>query len=190
MQKTGKYNLKDRTIVADFLANREEKDFRRLYRRYSPQLNQLIVRLAGSANGDAQDIIQTTWIRAIEKLPGFQWRSSLKTWLTGIAINCCREHNRKNRRVRFSEFSEYSEHHQTRKLNHTVPLMDIEKAIKILPDGYREILILHDIEGYTHREIAEFLEIEIGTSKSQLFRARNFIRKTLSGTDGDGNEPE
>ncbi|MFC1852676.1 RNA polymerase sigma factor [candidate division CSSED10-310 bacterium] len=180
-------NCSERELVAKFLSWRKEEDFRELYRRFAPKLNQLIIRLLGSMNGDLQDVIQTTWFRAIQNLAAFRWESNLQTWLTGIAINCSREYQRKCRKTTNSEWVENMDRSTVPRINLAVNRIDLEKAITSLPDGYREVLILHDIEGYTHDEIARFLGIESGTSKSQLSRARKVIRFKFSERDGEKN---
>ena len=167
-------------MVSHFLREREEGAFRELYRRHAPSLNQMIVRLVGGSNGDAEDVIQSTWVRAIEGLARFRWESDLRTWLTGIAINCSREQLRRRKRDQGSEWVEKLELADPPRINRQISRIDLERAIDKLPDGYREVLILHDVEGYTHDEIAGLLGIESGTSKSQLSRARKAMRAKLA----------
>jgi RNA polymerase sigma-70 factor (ECF subfamily) len=180
--------MRDRQLVSNFLLHREESSFRELYRKHAPSLNQMIVRFVGGFNGDAEDVIQTTWIRAIEHMADFRWESSLRTWLTGIALNCAREHLRKRKRVQKLDFIDKMDHTEVPRVNHEINRIDLERAIAVLPDGYREVLILHDIEGYTHEEIGGLMGIEPGTSKSQLSRARKAVRMILTATDGYGDE--
>ncbi len=182
----------DHELVIHFLTNREEKAFRELYRRHGPKLHQLVVRLVGSENGDADDVIQATWTRVVERLPGFRWESSLRTWLTGIALNCTREHRRKAGRRDAPGFDgdaldAIPGKEGPNRVNRAIERIDLERAIASLPAGYRDVLVLHDVEGYTHREIGGFLGIESGTSKSQLARARNAMRMRLNGHGANGN---
>jgi len=179
---------RDQEIVAEFLCTREERAFRELYRRHAPSLNQLLVHLVGALDGEVEDVIQATWIRAIEHLSDFRWESTLRTWLTGIAINCSREFLRKRKRVQSREMVENVEGSQPARMNQRINLIDLERVIGNLPDGYREVLILHDVEGYTHGEISGFLGIEEGTSKSQLSRARKAVRIMLTSMDGYQHE--
>lgn len=134
----------------------------------------MALRLCDSGT-DANDAIQDTWIRACAVLSRFEWKSSLKTWLTGILINCIREQSRKNR-------------HREEQLPDDLPenidvtpgeQLNLEQAIARLPVGYRQVLLLHDLEGYTHDEIGALLDISAGTSKSQLHYARRAIRTLL-----------
>lgn len=161
----------DHNLVGDFLADRDERVFRELYRRHTPALYLFAVRLLGGEQ-DAADVVQEVWIRAVESLGRFRWESSLRTWLFGITANCCREVVRK--RERFTE--QVVDGRETP----FTSTRDLEVLIQRLPDGAREVLVMHDVEGYTHEEIGGLLGIAVGTSKHQLFRARTKLREWLS----------
>jgi RNA polymerase sigma-70 factor (ECF subfamily) len=133
----------------------------------------LALRLVGGSEAEAHDAIQDTWIRACRTLSAFEWRSSLRTWLTGILINRVREMNREFQRRNEQELIEECTRPTTARAGERI---DLERAIARLPVGYRHVLILHDIEGYTHEEVSAQLEISVGTSKSQLFHARRALR--------------
>ena len=124
-----------------------------------------------------------TWLVAVQGLAGFRWESSLKTWLAGIAVNACREIRRRRARDSALIRSEQREEASSLPIQDAAK-MDLERAVASLPEGYREVLVLHDIEGYTHEEIAALLGIDRGTSKSQLSRARRELRARLSGLSG------
>lgn len=173
----------DRKLVTEFLRSRDDKAFRALYRRHAPALNQFVLRVVGGSGVDAEDAVQVTWVRAIERMNSFRWESSLRCWLTGIALNCCRELLRK-RKGRDTEVREISGTVESARPSEGIGRLDLEKAIADLPNGYREILILHDIQGYTHVEIGSILGIESGTSKSQLARARKAVRAKLAAPGG------
>src|SRR5213594_854530 len=81
----------DRELVAAFLSLSDEASFRSLYRAHTPGLYRLALRVLGGRGPDAEEVVQATWIRAVEGLRFFRWQSSLRTWLAGIALNCCRE---------------------------------------------------------------------------------------------------
>src|SRR5688500_7492891 len=87
-------NEEDRVLVERFTRTKDEATFRELYRRHTPALYLLALRLVGGSEADAQDAIQEIWIRTCRLLPTFEWRSSLRTWLAGILINRVREMNR------------------------------------------------------------------------------------------------
>ena len=131
--------------------------------------------MVGSAES-AAEIIQDTWIRAAQRLASFRWESRLQTWLVAIVINRCRE---ELRRIR-PPVSDAAREIETGKSSPPLSArIDLERALQRLPEGFREILLLHDVEGYTHEEIAQALEIEPSTSRSQLSRARAAMREWL-----------
>jgi RNA polymerase sigma factor (sigma-70 family) len=167
--------VKDRALAEQFLRNRDEVAFLALYRLHTPALYRIAYRMLPDAQR-AAEIVQDTWIRATEKLRSFRWESSLATWLAGIVINRSREE------IRRRNAEPQSSHDLAEPLVAGSPVperLDLERAIAKLADGYREVLLLHDVEGYTHEEIAQALEIEPATSRSQLARARSAMRDWL-----------
>jgi RNA polymerase sigma-70 factor (ECF subfamily) len=115
-------------------------------------------------------------------LSSFGWRSSLSSWLGGIAINSARELWRETR-TRGETALDHGLDESTAAAPRAVgpeERLDLERAIERLPAGYREVFVLHDVEGYTHDEIGGLLGIEAGTSKSQLSRARQRLRAALA----------
>lgn len=136
-----------------------------------------------SARGDeeeAREIVQETWVRAVEGLEGFRWESSLRTWLVSVALNVGRERARRAGR----ETPVGDVEMPTGVGRSTVEPIDLGRAIDALPDGYREVLVLHDLEGFTHEEIGGLLGVAAGTSKSQLHRARARVRARLAAAEG------
>jgi len=164
--------------VARFLRDRDEESFRTLYRAHTPALFRIAWRLSGRHEEDAEEIVQETWIRAARTFGRFGWRSSLRTWLTSIAINVSRENRRSGRALR-EGLPEPAAPPEAPDLR-----ADLERALADLPEGYREVLVLHAIEGFTHREIACILGIDEGTSKSQLFHARRAMRLLIDTSGG------
>jgi RNA polymerase sigma-70 factor (ECF subfamily) len=169
-------NDDDRELVAEFLATRSEQAFRRLYRRHASAVYALLLKLTAGDSARAEDCLQDAWLRAIAGLERFAWRSSLRTWIRGIAINCWREGWRERAPLRLVEDIEPEVPAAVSPLD----VIALERAIARLPDGYRAVLVLHDVEGFTHEEIAEALGIVPGTSKSQLARARAVVRRSLA----------
>jgi RNA polymerase sigma-70 factor (ECF subfamily) len=165
---------RDRSEVAELLKSRDDAVFRSLYARHTPALYALALRLLGDRRQEAEDVIQETWIRAVGGLRRFAWQSSLRTWLCSIVVNCCREAWRQAREQLVVE-----EVHLGSEMHDIAGRIDVTTALARLPTGYRAVLVLHDIMGLTHEEIAERLEIEAGTSKSQLSRARRAMRRAL-----------
>lgn len=181
----------DDALVASFLARRDDPTFRQLYRRHAGALYSLAYRLVGSRRDEADEIFQIAWIRAVERLDRFRGESSLRSWLSGFVVNCARERQRRLGRLvevedeELEEFESAEESDGSAVRSYGAPLRErLERAIDGLPVGYREVLVLHDIEGYTHPEIGRLLGIESGTSKSQLFRARRALRAALEPSSG------
>ena len=173
--------LHDRELAERFIARRDEEAFRQLFRRHSPRLFAMALRLTGGRRADAEDLVQDTWLRAARRLPNFEWRAALSTWLCAIAINCARERQRR-REVNAAGDAAAAERVAAAATS-PVTSIDLERAIASLADGYREVLELYDIEGFTHAEIAESRGVAVSTSKSQLSRARALIRAKLKGKD-------
>ena len=176
MESRNLFGNADQRLVKKFLRNGDERSFRELYRCHTPSLYPLALRLVGGSETDAQDAIQDTWIRACKNLERFEWKSSLRTWLTGILINCVRESNRERQRRNEEELTD---DYSTTSPAQPLTTIGLEQVIARLPTGYRHVLTLHDIEGYTHEEIGVLLEITTGTSKSQLNHARKALRSML-----------
>lgn len=168
----------DRQLAEALLRAGDERAFRELYRRNTPRLYRLLLRLLGGDIRDAEDATQETWIRAVEALERFRWESAFSTWLTGIAIHVGRDALRRRSRGREDLWGEDYD-----PPGPVVPLgerIDLERAIALLPDGYRAVFVLHDVEGMPHERIADQLDLAIGTSKSQLHRARRALRALLT----------
>jgi RNA polymerase sigma-70 factor (ECF subfamily) len=168
-------HIEDKILVKGFLLSGSELLFRKLYRKHTLAVYRLAIQLTNKDIQGTEDIIQEAWIRAVQKLPGFNWNSSFKTWLSGIVINCCREYLRSNKTATVS-FVDIEELYYKPKNDK----IDLRNALAMLPLGYREVLLLHDMEGYKHDEIGQLLDISAGTSKSQLFHARKSIQKLLN----------
>jgi RNA polymerase sigma-70 factor (ECF subfamily) len=168
-------SVDERALAEKFSRHGDESAFRALYRRHTPLLYRVAYRMASNADR-AADIVQDTWLRAAQGLPSFRWQSSLATWLVGIVVNRCREEIRRTN----NEASVQDELPEPLARS-CAPWqrLHLERAVAQLPEGYREVLLLHDVEGYTHEEIAQALEMEVSTSRSQLTRARAAMRASL-----------
>jgi RNA polymerase sigma-70 factor (ECF subfamily) len=167
----------DRAIVEQFLRTRDEESFRTLYRRHTPALFALALRLLAHRTAEAEDVVQEMWIRGVQRLAGFRWDASLRTWLASIAVNCCRERLRAGWR-----WVQEDERLVPDRADAEPPVdltLDVDRALERLPAGCRSVFVLHDIEGRTHEEIGGLLDIAAGTSKSQLFHARRQLRALL-----------
>jgi RNA polymerase sigma-70 factor (ECF subfamily) len=173
--------IEDQALAERVLAAGDESAFRELYRRHTPRLYQFVLRVMGGDELEAEDVVQDTWIRAARNLGGFRWESRFETWLTGIGLNLCR--NRLRRSGRWEDLDEGMRGSTRTALSEEK--IDLERAIALLPAGCRTVMILHDVEGFRHTEIAERLGVTEGTSKSQLWSARRRLRRML---EPDRNE--
>ncbi len=165
---------------------------RALYERYAPRVYAVVRRIAGD-DDVAQDYAQEAWIRAIRALPTFRGDARFSTWLHRIAVNSALQALRKSdTRVKRREPMPPPETLAAPMVSGDSLLRRrLESAMLNLPEGMRQVLILHDIEGYTHDEIGDMLGVTPGTSKSQLFKARVKMRALLEGlneSSGDGVE--
>ena len=168
--------MDERHLVTAFLGG-DEAAFRSLYDAHAPALYAFLRRLLGRWNAEANDALQDVWLRAARDLPRFRFRSTFRTWLFGIAVNRVREILRMTPNAE-EEFTE-----SEARFENAAPeqRMDLERAVSLLPPRYREVLVLHDIYEHTHAEIASMLDVDEGTSKSNLSRARALMRKAIGG---------
>ncbi len=154
--------------------------FERLYRGTVARVFGLARRMAGE--DVAEDLTQEVFIRAWEKLATFQGRARFGTWIHRLAVNhILGRRTQMARRSRFDGVLPDSDF----LAGHQAPpglAMDLERAIGTLPEGARQVFVLYDVEGYSHQEIAGAMSISVGTSKSQLHRARMMLRTVLGGT--------
>lgn len=164
-----------------------------LYKRYAPKLYSYLLHLTGNREL-AKDILQETFYKAFISIKKFRQEASLNTWLRRIALNLFIDYCRAQKRF-ITELTashpgadeppeeELLQENLPEKvwdqIELTIQAEDIKHAIQQLPVGARTILLMH-LEGYKHEEIAQKLGITVGTVKSQLFRARTLVRKTLT----------
>jgi RNA polymerase sigma-70 factor (ECF subfamily) len=154
---------------------------RALYDGHVDRVYRLAFRLAGD-DEMARDFTQETFIRAFDRLAGFRRESAFSTWLYAIAMSVTLNGLRSVKRLRTREVTLDA----AETLGSGRPPVDpdlkerLYRAIDSLPQGYRSVFVMHDVEGFTHEEIGEALGIQIGTSKAQLFRARAKLREALA----------
>jgi len=178
MQPEWTVTASDPDLVAALRRQGEECAFRELYRRHTPRLYRLALRLLGGDAHAAEDAVQETWMRAVRGLDRFRGEAALSTWLHSIGIHVAQDALRRRRRSREDLWEETFDPPAP-----ALPIgdrIDLERAIALLPDGYRLALVLHDVEGMTHEDIAAQNGVSVGTSKSQLHRARRALRVLLA----------
>jgi RNA polymerase sigma-70 factor (ECF subfamily) len=180
----------DEELVAR--ARRGDVDaFEQLYRLHAGRVYALCLRLAADA-GVARELTQDTFVRAWEALPRFRADASLTTWLHRIAVNAMLERRRGDRRrsarvsLAADEDDGNGEGEGELMVGGVAPApdvataIDLERAIGALPPGVRRAFVLHDVEGYTHEEIATMTGLAAGTLRAQLHRARQLLMRALS----------
>jgi len=152
---------------------------RELYQKYGPRVHAVVRRLAGE-DALAEDWAQEAWVRAFRALPNFRGESRFSTWLYRIAVNSAL-HGRRWRERRVSREAPLPEgpFEPGGRSDPVALRLSLQRALDALPDGMRQIIVLHDVEGFTHDEIGAQLGIAAGTSKSQLFKARGRMRELL-----------
>lgn len=147
-----------------------------LYRKFASRLYGTSLRYAGGKD-DAQEILQDAFIKIFKNLKNYLGTGSLEGWMKRIVIRTAIEHLRKkHRNIQFEamqepELSDWTYSYAFEQMNAD----EIMKAMEQMPTGYRMVLNMYAIEGYSHKEIAEELKINEGTSKSQLARARKYL---------------
>lgn len=185
-------NRESREIEAQLIRRACEGDgraVRALYDRYSPRVYAVVRRIAGD-DDTAQDYAQEAWIRAIRALPTFRGEARFSTWLHRIAVNAALQAVRKSKARKYREVPVPDVIPVAPNVGDVLLERKLEEALEQLPDGMRKVLILHDVEGYTHEEIGTALGVTAGTSKSQLFKARAKMRRMLRGFEPSGKEVE
>ena len=151
--------------------------FEQLYERHVNRVYALCLRMV-SEQRRAEELTQDTFVKVWEALPSFRFQSGFGTWLHRIAVNTVLADLRSEKR-RAQKADHLAAFQSEAKQAMPETSMDLEAAIASLPEGAKEVLILHDIEGFRYREIAELAGMAEGTVKSQLHRARKLVREAL-----------
>jgi RNA polymerase sigma-70 factor (ECF subfamily) len=173
-------SLIERVLAGEASAERE------LYDAHVDRVFRLAYRLAGDMDL-AQDFVQETFIKVYSRLATFRGESALSTWITSIALSVGLNGLRKVKRFRQREAALEEGITVTEGRRRTEPDLKarMRDAIDKLPEGYRTVFVMHDMEGYTHEEIGSALGVQSGTSKAQLFRARAKLREALADFAGE-----
>ena len=170
--------------LAQAAADGDMQSFEQLYERHHRRVYSLCLRMTTNA-AEAEDLAQEVFIQLFRKIGSFRGESAFTTWLHRLTVNQVLMHFRK-RGVRMEQTTDDGETpiqivKGTADPNH-MPVVDriaLGNAIKQLPPGYRTVFVLHDVEGHEHEEIAKMIGVSVGTSKSQLHKARMKLRGLL-----------
>ena len=171
----------------------DEVAFERLYRLHSPRVYALCLRMVKDA-AEAEDLTQEAFLRLFRKIATFRGESAFSTWLHRLSVNVVLMGLRKKtlRATSLEEMTEPNAEAVGRRkeicgpdllVTGLIDRLNLRRAIERLPDGYKIMFVLHDIEGYGHGEIARMLGCSIGNTKSQLHKARMRLRKLLQETE-------
>src|SRR3990172_3145157 len=148
-------------------AEGDARAIRTLYDRYAPRVFAVVRRIAGD-DETAQDYAQEAWIRAVRALPTFRGDARFSTWLHRIAVNSALQALRRSETRRRREAPFPAEVPVGPRGGDTLLQRRLEQALDVLPDGMRQVLILHDVEGYTHEEIGDGPGVAPGTAEAHL----------------------
>lgn len=157
--------------------------FEWLYRQHVGRVHGVIVRLVGGQGARADDLTQETFVRAWQALPAFRLESAVSTWLHRLAVNTAlMELRRRRSRPQDAGDAALALIGSPDSAGHSTALaLDLGRAVAGLPPRARAVLVLYDIEGWKHEEIAAELGMAVGSSKAQLHRARRLLRERLGG---------
>jgi RNA polymerase sigma-70 factor (ECF subfamily) len=177
----------DEAVDVALAASGNGHAFERLYRSHVARVHSLARRMTGPEHAD--ELTQDVFVRAWEKLGTFRGEAAFGTWLHRLAVNLIL-----SRRSRLGvERSRIDGADETLALQPAAAarpelMIDFESAIGRLPEGARQVFVLHDVEGYRHDEIGELMGIAVGTSKAQLHRARMLLRSHLEPQAQEGRQ--
>jgi RNA polymerase sigma-70 factor, ECF subfamily len=175
--------LISRALEGDSMAERQ------LFDRHVDRVYQLCLRLSGDADL-AQDFCQETFVKAFSRLDAFEGRAQFSTWLHRVAVNTSLNGMRRVQRTRAHETvtEEWAELAPAPANSDSALRRCLHRAIDELSEGMRAVFVMHEVEGYSHQEIAEALELEVGTSKARLSRARAQLREILRPLTNEGSQ--
>ena len=172
--------MNDDQLTVQRAIHGDERALRSLWTRYSPFVDAVVRRMVHDPD-QAADVAQEVWIQIFKALPAWRGESAFSTWAHRIAVNRTLNALRRTKRLAAIESPIEEDSAAVEQDSERAMLaQSIEQAARMLSPGARTVFLLHDVEGYTHEEIAESLGITSGGSKSQLFKARAKLRKLLA----------
>jgi RNA polymerase sigma-70 factor (ECF subfamily) len=169
--------------------------FERIYQLHSRRIYSLCLRMV-SNTAEAEDLTQEAFLQLFRKIATFRGESAFSTWLHRLAVNVVLMRLRK-KKVPESSLEEVTEPDEESggprrdfggpdlRLSGSIDRVNLQRAIEELPPGYKQVFVLHDMQGYEHNEIADIMSCSIGNSKSQLHKARMRLRELLHETQRD-----
>jgi RNA polymerase sigma-70 factor (ECF subfamily) len=176
----------DRALIRRCLDG-EPRAQKELYERYSGKMYALCLRYCDNRD-TAKDMLQEGFVRVFRSLANFRHEGSFEGWMKRIMVNQCIEQYRKEQSDPW--FSDVQEAHHIGVDDHAfsrLGMQDLMRAVQSLPRGYRTVFNLYAIEGYTHKEIGNQLGISENTSKTQLLKARNMLKRIIAAMEGSSH---
>lgn len=166
------------TALVSLARDGDQGAFRELYQRHKAGIFTLAVRMTGD-RAEAEDITQEVFIRAFRGLAGYRGDSAFSTWLYRIAVNCCQGRIRSGGNKKSVPLDRVEIGSDSMQLRADLGRL-LESAITRLPEGCREVFVLHDVQGMGHAEIAGILGCSEANARSQLWRARGRLREMVA----------
>ncbi len=176
-------------------SNSSAMDFERAYQMFRRRVYTKCLRMVGN-EAEAEDLTQEVFLQLFRKMDSFRGESAFATWLYRLAVNVVLMRLRR-KSLTTSPLEEVIEIGEgvfslervlgapDRALTTAIDRLNLERAVAQMPTGYKQVFLLHYVEGYGHREIARILGLSIGTSKSQLYKARVRLRQLLRGGESE-----
>jgi RNA polymerase sigma-70 factor (ECF subfamily) len=163
------------------VARGDRAAFQALFARHEGYVFWLVRRLAGSAS-DAEDLSQEVWLKVYDRARQFSGGEGFRGWLRTIVIRCCLDHRRRRRAREGGQVNTPAGDLMSTRPASAPLRLDLERGLLALPEESRQVVVLHDVEGMGHAEIARALGISEEASRSRLSRARRALRERLGGT--------
>lgn len=159
------------------------KSHKELYLKYRDKMYGVCLRYSGSSE-EAEDLLHDGFIKVFENLKKYSGKGSLEGWLRKVFVNHCisKYHSKIKQEISYENLDIISDQEQpldSYEESRHISLNEIISIIQKMPEGYRVIFNLYHIEGYSHKEIAEMLKIQVSTSTSQLLRAKNWLKSKI-----------
>ena len=180
----GKEILAEKDSLIEWIKKSRDGDmkaFESIYEHFKSPVFNLVYRYTKN-HTIAEDLVHDIFLKAFTNIKKLREEKVFVNWLYRIAINTCLDHLRKNKKekldVSFNDGKDYAQIHTNAREN-VIKNEILELAIEKLPLKMKTVFLLHDVQGFKHKEIAKILKCSVGTSKSQLFKARKKIREYL-----------
>jgi RNA polymerase sigma-70 factor (ECF subfamily) len=172
----------DEAALVDAVRRGDPGSREAVYHRYKRRVFALAVRIVGQS--DAEEVAQEAFIRVFRGLPKFRGEAALGTWIYRLAVNAALSHRARRSNTRETDVDEAAAADRVLAVapesGDAALRKRLERALAALPVGYRTVIVLHDVEGLEHEEVAAILGCHVGTSKSQLHKARARLREVLA----------